>query len=721
MSIKWNGLTQGKPWVRFITGLLLLAGVLGLLSGQMVVWGAKYSGQLAGSSAFQSGTLQLSDTIGGTKCLSSPNAASAITTNQATCSSTYPLSKTIATSVTTTLGNQGSITPTAATVATGGTCGVQEIADTSTAGTDTGLPIGGVTYGSAGPTTLTGVSSITTDGTTGWGETLTGAASPTNYTLMAWVKPAALNGVIMGASDTQTDVAATNADRMIWIDTAGRVDFANDTQVVRATAGSALTTGNWYLVVATKSTTAGMSLYISSGTANNTSATAAAKATLAYTGWNHLGWGDAVGSGFANSPTTDFFSGALADEAVFPTALTGAQVTTLFGETSQSALSTQVLADAPTSYWPMQDTGTSLYTGSIANLTANANPTSYRDASGNPGTNTGTGEGTLGVDASGPIGDTATTFDGSTGWIETAVGNTGTFLATPGPQTFSIAAWFKTSTKNGSIIGFTTLQTNGTPTMWDRHIWIDANGYLVFGVYPNGYFTISSSATTTKNYADGNWHHVVVTVAPVSATVGTVLMYADGALVAGSVGNETITNSQPAQVYGGWWHLGWSNASSTWPDAPTDPYWTGSLGQVAVFPTVLSSANVTSLYSAGSASSYLTAVTGGVAASNAFWPLDEQAAPASPPCTYIAVTVQAGSTCIYPIEAGACPAVPASNWLSMSASVPTSLPALSMTTAVSGTVPTTGVGLHVSVPWVISDSSGAFSAQLTHNLGYVLL
>ncbi len=396
-------------------------------------------------------------------------------------------------------------------------------------------------------------------------------------------------------------------------------------------------------------------------------------------------------------------------------------MTTLFGETSQSALSTQVLTDAPTSYWPMQDTGTSLYTGSIANLAANANPTSYRDASGNPGTNTGTGQGTLGVDASGPISDSATTFDGSTGWIETAVGNTGTFLATPGPQTFSIAAWFKTSTKNGSIIGFTTLQTNATPTMWDRHIWIDANGYLVFGVYPNGYFEVSSSATTTKNYADGNWHHVVVTVAPVSATVGTVLMYADGALVAGSVGNETITGSDPAQVYGGWWHLGWSNASSTWPDAPTNPYWTGSLGQVAVFPSVLSAANVTSLYAAGSASSYLTAVTGGVAASNAFWPLDEQAAPGSAPCSYIAATVQAGSTCVYPIEAGACPAVPASNWLSMSASIPTSLPALVMTTATSGTVPATGVGLHVSVPWVISDSSGTFSAQLTHNLGYVLL
>jgi len=714
-----RGLTQGQPWVSPVLGSLILLGTVALLSGSLVGWGASFSGQLSGIGSFGSGTQLLSDTIGGTNCLSSSNSAAGITTNHAACA-TYPLSTTVGSASTTTLGNQGSVAPTSASVATGGTCGVQQFVDTSSVGTNIGLPLGGATYSGAGPSSYTGSpTSVGFDGSTGWGETLSGLTMPANYTVMAWIKPSALNGVILGATSTQSNVAAASADRMVWIDAAGRLDFGNDVTTLRATAGSALAVGTWYLVVATKSTTTGMALYIN-GVLNNTSASAGAKATLNYTGYWHLGWGGAVGSAFANLPTTDFFGGNIADEAVFPTALSAAAVTTLYSQTTQSGLSTQVLANAPTSYWPLQDTGTSLYSGAIANVAANNTGTSYRDSSNNPGTNTGTGQGAPGVDASGPIGDTATTFNGTTGWIQTTLGPPTAFYASPGPQTFSIAGWFKTTT-SGSIVGFTTLQSNAAPSMWDRHMWLDAAGHVVFGVYPNAVFEVNSSATTAKNYADGNWHFAVATVAPVSATVGTVLLYVDGVLVAGAVGNETITGSNPAQVYGGWWHLGWSNANNGWTDPPTTGYWSGSLGQIAVFPSVLTAANVSSLYGASSASAYLGAVTGGVATSNAFWPLDEKAQPASPACTYIVMTVQVGSVCVYPLATGVCPAVPASSWLSMSSSLSIALPALKFTTATTGSVPAAAVGLHVSVPWVITDGANGFSSQLTHNAGYVLL
>ncbi|HXX91255.1 MAG TPA: LamG domain-containing protein [Acidimicrobiales bacterium] len=692
---------------------------MGLLGPITAVWGAKFSGGLAGTIGFQAGTQLLSDTIGGTNCLSSPNTVGGIGTNQSSCT-TYPLSSTIGSSSTTTLGNQGSVAPTQATVATGGACGVQELVDTSTTGTNTGLAFGGLTYGATGPGAFTDApTSITLDGSTGWGETLTSLAGQANYTLMAWIKPSARNGVLIGDTNVQSTTAPTNTDRMVWIDSSGRLNFGNNTTTLRATAASALTTGTWYFVVVTKSTGSGMAIYVN-GALNNSSASAGAESTLSYNGYWHLGWGSAVGSGFSNLPTTNYFAGSMADVAVFPSALSAAAVTTLYGKTTQAAFSTQVLADAPTSYWPLQDTGSALYTGAIANLPANAAATTYRDASNNPGTNVGTGQGTLGVDASGPIGDSATTFDGSTGWIQTATGPPTAFYASPGPQTFSLAGWFKT-TSSGSILGFTTLQGNGTPTMWDRHMWVDPSGHVVFGVYPNGYFEVNSSATTAKNYADGNWHFVVATVAPVSATVGTVLLYVDGALVAGSAGDETITGSDPAQVYGGWWHLGWSNATSTWPDPPTSAYWGGSLGQMAVFPSALSGANVSSLYGAPTASAYLAAVTGGVGASNAFWPLDEKAPPGSPACSYIAMTIQAAATCVYPLEVGACPAVPPSNWLSVSVGISLTLPTLTFTTAVSGSVPATGTGIHVSVPWVISDGASGFSSRLTHTLGYVAL
>jgi len=77
--------------------------------------------------------------------------------------------------------------------------------------------------------------------------------------------------------------------------------------------------------------------------------------------------------------------------------------------------------------------------------------------------------------------------------------------------------------------------------------------------------------------------------------------------------------------------------------------------------------------------------------------------------------------CIYPIATGACPAVPPSNWLSVSSSIATSLPALKFTTATSGVVPAAAVGLHVSVPWIITDGANGWSSQLIHNSGYVLL
>ncbi len=720
MHTRWKGLIQGKPWVSPVLGPLTVLGMLSLLTGPLVGWGATFSGQAAGTGTFRSGTQLLSDAIGGTTCLSSPNSSAGITTNQAACTKTYPLSTTVGSASTTTLGNQGSVTPTSASVATAGTCGVQQFADTSVAGTNTGLPLGGTTYGAAGPTRYTdSPSSVAFDGSSGWGETLSGLAMPANYTLMAWIKPSALNGVLLGATSTQSNIAAASVDRMVWIDAAGRLDFGNDVTTLRATAGSALATGTWYFIVATKSTTTGMSLYIN-GVANNTDVTAGALATLNYTGFWHLGWGAAVGSGFTDLPTSNYFAGNIADEAVFPTALSAATVTALYGQTTQSAFSTQVLANTPTAYWALQDTGTSLYSGAIANVTVNGAGTSFRDSSNNPGTNTGTGQGGLGVDATGPIGDTATKFNGTTGWIQTAVGTPTAFYASPGPQTFSIAGWFKT-TSSGSIIGFTNLQSNAAPTTWDRHLWLDPAGHVVFGVYPNAIFEVNSSATTAKNYADGNWHFVVATVAPVSATVGTVLLYVDGSLVAGAGGNETITGSDPAQVYGGWWHLGWSNAVNGWTDGPTSGYWGGSLGQIAVFPSVLTAANVATMYAAPSTSAYLTAVTGGVAASNAFWPLDERAQPASPACTYIAVTVLAGTQCAYPLAVGACPAVPPSNWLSMSASIPVALPVLTFTTATSGAVPAAAVGLHVSVPWAITDDANGFSSTLTHNSGYVLL
>src|SRR5665213_3419174 len=172
MRRMWRRLARGNPLVSLLLGSLSLLGVIALVSGSLTVYGGNFSGQLAGSGTFQSGTQLLSDTIGGTNCLSSPNSNAGIASNHAACT-TYPLSTAVGSSSTTTLGNQGSVAPTSASVATGGTCGVQQFADTSATGSNTGIPLGGATFGATGPSPFTdSPTSVAFDGSTGWGETL---------------------------------------------------------------------------------------------------------------------------------------------------------------------------------------------------------------------------------------------------------------------------------------------------------------------------------------------------------------------------------------------------------------------------------------------------------------------------------------------------------------------------------------------------------------------
>jgi hypothetical protein len=730
------GVARRRPFGAAVISALASLLILALLSGVTSVWGATFAGKVTGNGMFQSGTALLSDAIGATNCLSSPNSVGGITTNSTTCS-TYPLAAAIGPS-TTTLSNQGSINPSSVSLTSTSNCGVQEFADTSTAGTNTGLPLGGATDGAAGtgPTSLTdSPRSVAFDGSTGWGQTLTQVASPgpQTFSLAAWIKSSTASSSIIGYTSTQSNTAPTNFDRMIWLDASGHVVFGirpGATFEVNSSSSTAhdYADGAWHFVVVTvapvTTTRATVLLYVDgnpvAGSASNETITASDPGQVS-AGWWHLGW--AYSSGWTDAPASSFWSGSMADVAVFPTALTAAKITMLYGKTTQAALSTQVLADAPTSYWPLQDTGSTTYTGSIANLAANSSG-QYADHSANPGTNEGTGEGTLGTDASGPIATTATAFNGSRGWIQTAVGNSGSFLASPGPQTFSLGGWFKTTTAGGSIIGFTNAQSNTGQSSYDRMLWLDSSGHVVFGIYPGAIFEVNSSATTAHDYADGAWHYVMVTVTPVTATTGTVLLYIDGSLVAGSPSNETITSSQTGQTYGGWWHLGWAS-ESTWTDPPTTSYWNGSLGQIAVFPTALSAASVSALAGETTAGSYAIAATGGIATSNAFWPLNDSAAPTAPACSYLILTIGSGATgkCIYPSLNVACPASGlVTSWLSpVNAVIPTTLGSLTFTTATVGSIPATGVGMHVSVPLSITDSNGGFSATLVHDVGYVLL
>ena len=184
----------------------------------------------------------------------------------------------------------------------------------------------------------------------------------------------------------------------------------------------------------------------------------------------------------------------------------------------------------------------------------------------------GTGGYTLG--AAGAIrGDatTATTFNGTNAGFST-------FTPRQGLHTFSVEAWFKTSsTAGGKIIGFGDQRT-GLSNVYDRQVWLDPQGRVRWAVWPLTPFELASPTA----YNNGQWHHVVATVGATGMQ-----LYLDGRLV------DSRTDGIQAQVMTGYWRIG---GDRTWSGAP---YFTGQLDEVAVYPVVLTPEQVARHYSLG--------------------------------------------------------------------------------------------------------------------------
>jgi hypothetical protein len=151
------------------------------------------------------------------------------------------------------------------------------------------------------------------------------------------------------------------------------------------------------------------------------------------------------------------------------------------------------------------------------------------------------------------------------------------------PAAYSVEAWFKTtSTTGGKIIGFDSRTWMAKSRHYDKHIYMANGGRLVFGAYSGGAQTISSD----PGFNDGKWHHVVATQGP-----GGMQLYVDGSLRAG---NPQVTASAE---YTGYWHVGGGEPGGLagWqisPGNPTSELFIGQIDEAAVYPGVLSPAQV---------------------------------------------------------------------------------------------------------------------------------
>ena len=129
------------------------------------------------------------------------------------------------------------------------------------------------------------------------------------------------------------------------------------------------------------------------------------------------------------------------------------------------------------------------------------------------------------------VSDTAATFSGGQVISKNTFSN---------PRSYSLEAWFKTSTTTGGkIIGFGN-SPDGISNNYDRHVYMTPDGSLIYGVWVG----FGETLQTAPGYNDGAWHHVV-------ATQGAegMRLYVDGALK-GSNGQAN------AQDYTGYWHVG---------------------------------------------------------------------------------------------------------------------------------------------------------------------
>jgi len=585
---------------------------------------------------FAAGTLQLEGTTGTANCYSTgTGSGGTVSTNATVCTGGSPvpsgtLSATGAVSATTVLRSTGTTPGTSASVSSA-TCGAAQLADSRSAsawsgtGPDTALPLYGVTYQAPGPL---GGRAVTTDGTTGWAETTTAYTNPQDFTLLAWFKTTSATGSILGFSNDQSaPPSAGDYDRMLWIDPAGQVVWGvYNGSTHEATSTSSYADGTWHFVAASIGS-GGQKLFVDGVQVGSTSAKTAQSG---FTGWWSIGLSGILHGGWPDPPTGAYFNGSLAQVAVIPTQLTAAQVSSLAAAPTPAAYASAVATLTPADDWALDDPGTVPFTGAVPGGPA----ASLVDASGNG--NTGTGTGGVSPAGNGPptlgAGARAAAFDGSTGSVQTA-------NPIVDPQGISEVAWFEaTGTSGGTVLGFTDQQSTATPSMWDRTVWLDDAGHLVYGTY-NG---ATQEVTSPGAYNDGRWHLVVAEVGPAGQQ-----LWVDGSEVAA---DATFTT---AQNYTGYWHLGWG-VESSWPDAPSSGHLNGSLSEVAVLAGQLTAGQVSTLVAATSTAS-LASDVGGLAPTS-YWPMQDAA---SGTCGSTELTVQqtVGSavTCVYPAGPGACP------------------------------------------------------------------
>jgi len=158
--------------------------------------------------------------------------------------------------------------------------------------------------------------------------------------------------------------------------------------------------------------------------------------------------------------------------------------------------------------------------------------------------------------------------------------------AVASPTDFTLELWFKTTTSaGGPLLGFEATRDE-TSFPADRQVKMDAAGHIVYG----GWTSVSSKPlTSTAHYNDGRWHYLAVSVDG-SGLTENATVYVDGSKVASGT-------TSWVSVFTGWWRIGAGTVPGTF-GLPSAAGFTGSVDDVAVYPTALTAARLSAHYAA---------------------------------------------------------------------------------------------------------------------------
>ena len=446
--------------------------------------------------------------------------------------------------------------------------------------------------------------------------------NPQVFSVGGWFKTLPNNsGTIIGFQDTQKPVPG-NYDRAIWLNSAGDVvtGINNGSLTELSSGNTSYANGNWNFVVVTLSSS-GFYLYINGGlVASNTSAVSA----QAFNGYWLMGYGN-EGAGWPNPPGSPYFTGSLSNIFWTNSALSSSQIVNLYSQNNQNSFENLILSYNPLAYWPLNSFISSDYfndasMNSNGAISAYAPVVDYNDVYSTYGNTCYSGCNTLSMNfanntftglISNTINDqyiqylssgngSAVAFNGSSNY---AYSNS---LLT-NPQTFSIGGWFKVppGDNGGTIIGFQNTQTTG-PSDYDRGLWINAYGNVVGGVNMAGTL---KELITPQSYDNNMWHLAILTLSPTSG----LSLYVDGQLINS---NPSVTS---AQVFNGYWVVGYGNENAGWPNPPGSVYFSGSISNVFFYNSVLNEAAVSNLYTSSTQNNFQTAINNN--SPSAYWPM----------------------------------------------------------------------------------------------------